>query len=113
MRESLYTQVIVWVNTILNDDDTRAILPRYKGTCMVYEPEWYWSKNTAKYAYLIRIKKGDILIIDAQTVLKKRRYQFNTDQYHLLIVQNKYIYTTKQCSRNVDEKTKQRIPTTV
>ena len=41
VRESLYTQVIVWVNTILNDDDTRAILPRYKGTCMVYEPEWY------------------------------------------------------------------------
>ena len=35
-RESLYIQVIIWVNTILNHIDTKAILPSYEGLCMVY-----------------------------------------------------------------------------
>ena len=38
MRESLYTQVIIWVNTILNHIDTMAISPRYEVSCMVYRP---------------------------------------------------------------------------
>ena len=41
VREPLYNQVIVWVNTILNHIDARAILPRYEGFCMVYRSEWY------------------------------------------------------------------------
>ena len=41
VRESLYSQVIIWVNTILNHIDIRAILPRYGSSCMVYRPEWY------------------------------------------------------------------------
>jgi hypothetical protein len=35
VRESLYTRGVIWVNTILNPIDTRAILPRYEGPCMV------------------------------------------------------------------------------
>ena len=31
-RESLYTQVIIWVNTSLNHFNTRTILPRYEGS---------------------------------------------------------------------------------
>ena len=41
MRKSLYTQVIIWVDNILNHLDTRALLPRYQDSCMVYRPEWY------------------------------------------------------------------------
>ena len=39
--QSLYTQVIIWVTTILNHINTRVILPRYEDSCMVYRPEWY------------------------------------------------------------------------
>ena len=38
MRVCINTQVIIWVNTILNHIDTRAIWPRYEGSCMVYTP---------------------------------------------------------------------------
>ena len=41
VRESLYTHVIIWFNTILHHINTRAILPRYEGSSMVYGPEWY------------------------------------------------------------------------
>ena len=30
VREFLYTQVIIWVNTILNHIHTKLILPRYE-----------------------------------------------------------------------------------
>jgi hypothetical protein len=32
VRESLFARDITWVNTILN---TRVILPRYGGSCMI------------------------------------------------------------------------------
>ena len=38
--------VIIWVNTILNHIDTRAILPRYEGSIMVYNPNGIENKNT-------------------------------------------------------------------
>ena len=41
VRGSLYTQVIIWMNTILNHIDTRANLPKYEGSCMVYRSKWY------------------------------------------------------------------------
>ena len=41
VRESLYARVIIWVNTILNHIDARAILPRCEGSCMIYKPKWY------------------------------------------------------------------------
>ena len=31
----------IWVITILNHIDTKAILPKYKDSCMVYRPKWY------------------------------------------------------------------------
>ena len=45
-KESLYTRVIIWINTILNlvlfnDIDVRVILSRYESFCMVYRSEWY------------------------------------------------------------------------
>ena len=41
VREPFYNRVIVWVNTILDHIDARAILPRYEGFCLVYRSEWY------------------------------------------------------------------------
>ena len=41
VRESLYTRVMIWINTKLNQFDTRASLPRYAGLCMVHRPNWY------------------------------------------------------------------------
>jgi hypothetical protein len=41
VRESMSTGVIIWVNTILNHIDIKAVLPRYEDSCMVYRPEWY------------------------------------------------------------------------
>ena len=35
-RESLYTEVATWVNTIRNQIDIRAIVTRYEGSGMVY-----------------------------------------------------------------------------
>lgn len=32
IRESLYTGVIIWLNIILNQVDTKEILPRYEGS---------------------------------------------------------------------------------
>ena len=40
VKESFYTRVIIWVNTILNHIDTTAILSRYEDSCLVYRPEW-------------------------------------------------------------------------
>ena len=40
VRESLYTRVVFWLNTILNHIDTRTILPKYEGCCMVHRPKW-------------------------------------------------------------------------
>ena len=51
VRESLYTQILVWVNTILKHIDTRANLPRYESCCLVYRPGWYRKRNTIKYPY--------------------------------------------------------------
>ena len=39
--ESLYTYVVLKVNTILNCLNTGAILPSCEGSCMVYRPEWF------------------------------------------------------------------------
>ena len=38
-RESLYTQVIIWVNTILNHIDTGMILHMYESSCIIYRLE--------------------------------------------------------------------------
>ena len=58
LRESLYTQGINWVNTILHHIDIRTTLPRYEDNYMVYDPDWYWNiKNTIKYPHPTGIKE--------------------------------------------------------
>ena len=47
VREPFYTQVINWVNTILDHIDTRTILPRNEGFRMVY-PNPIKRNNTVK-----------------------------------------------------------------
>ena len=61
MRDSLYTRVIFWVNTILNHIDTRAILPRYEGSCLVFRPKWGRKQKYSQIPILTGIKKGEIL----------------------------------------------------
>ena len=39
VSRSLYIQVINCVNTIYNHIDTRTIMPRCEGSCMVYKPQ--------------------------------------------------------------------------
>ena len=38
-------QIFVWVNTVMNNTNTRMILPMYEGSCMVYTPKWYQKQN--------------------------------------------------------------------
>lgn len=71
-RESLYTRVISWLNTIVNLDhfDTRAILPRYDISCIQMvngkkcRPKWYKNKNTVKYPYPTGLKKCESFVLD-------------------------------------------------
>ena len=78
VRESLSTQVIIWVNTILNHIDTRAVLPRYAGSRMKYRARWYWKQKYVNYSYPTGLKKCEILIIDTLNGIKNRQYQFIT-----------------------------------
>ena len=64
VRESFYTQVIIWVDTILNHIDTTVILPRYECSCIVYRPEWHWKQKQRQKPIPIPVKKYEILIID-------------------------------------------------
>ena len=45
VSESLCNQFNIWVNTIVNDIDTRIIFPRYGSSCMVYKFEWNQKRN--------------------------------------------------------------------
>jgi hypothetical protein len=61
VRESLCTQVIIWVSIIPNHINTMAILPRYEYSCMIYiNSNGVEDKNVAKYPYHAGIKKCEI-----------------------------------------------------
>ena len=64
-------RVIGWVNTTLNHIDTRAILPAFEGSCLVYKLNSIKIKIFSKYPYPTDIEKCDILILDTQVVLEK------------------------------------------
>ena len=69
VRESWYTQVIIWVNTILHHSDTRVTLPRLGGSLDgIKTPNGIENKNTVKYPYFTGIKKSEILILDTRMV---------------------------------------------
>ena len=58
-------------DAILNHIDTKAILRKYGGSCMVYRPEWY---RTSKYCQIpipCWYQIGEILIIDTQMVSER------------------------------------------
>jgi hypothetical protein len=73
VRKSLYTQIIKWIKTILNHIDTRVILLKYESSCLVYRTEWSCKQNAVKYLYPTCIKKCEILNIDTQVILKKKK----------------------------------------
>ena len=50
VRESLYTQVVIWVDLILNHVDTRAILLEYECSCMVYKPKGYHGRRKKPFS---------------------------------------------------------------
>ena len=56
MKESLYTQLITWVNTILNHIGNCVVLPGYQGHCKAYGPQWYANQNILEYPYPTIIK---------------------------------------------------------
>lgn len=39
------TQLIIWVDIILDHIDIGMILPRYEGSCIVYRSKWYQNKT--------------------------------------------------------------------
>ena len=57
VRESFYTRVVIWVNTILNCTDTEVNLTRYKGSHMVFRPEWYPKETTLSNIHTLPVKK--------------------------------------------------------
>ena len=69
MRESLYSQIIIWVNNTLYRIGSRVIVPRWEGSCMIYRPEWY-KKNVVEYPHPIGTKVCEILSIDSRVVFK-------------------------------------------
>jgi len=71
VRDRLFFQVIKCINTILNHINTKQLLPRYEGSCVVFTPKWYRSTNTIKYPYANGIKTFDILVIDSQMASTK------------------------------------------
>ena len=63
---------MIWVTAILEDIDTRAILPRYEDSCMVHTSKGYWKQNFSQSIHTLLIsKKCTVLIIDTRMVLKK------------------------------------------
>ena len=40
-NESLHTQVVIWVNVVLNHTNSRTMLPKYEDSCMVCRLERY------------------------------------------------------------------------
>ena len=67
VRKSLFTQVIIWVNIILDHIHPRTLLPMYEGSCTIYRPDWSSNNHTllvqsminSQYRYLNGIKNDD------------------------------------------------------
>ena len=51
---------------------------------MVYRPEWYRKQKYCQIPITIPIEKYEILMIDTQTVSKKKLYLSNCGVYHPL-----------------------------
>ena len=42
---------------VFNEIDTKTILPKYEGSCMVYRPDWYHRQQCYQIPYLTGMKK--------------------------------------------------------
>lgn len=68
--ESLYTRIVIWINTILLIPG--RLLTRYKGSHMVYRPEWYSKQQHCQIPITLQASKNsEILLIDIQMVWQK------------------------------------------
>ena len=101
----LYTWVIIWVNTILIHIHTRAILPRYEGSCMVYRPKWYRKQKCRHipipYWYQ---EMWNSHYRNPNGIIKKRQYQTNTGCKQLVNCWQKllqYCNCYPQCSSQI------------
>ena len=56
-ERSLYTQVIIWVTTVLNRNHITMLLPRYEGSCIAYSPNGVSNKITFQYPYPTGMRK--------------------------------------------------------
>ena len=63
VRESFYAQVIIWVNTILNHIDTRAIYLGMKVLAWYIDLNGIGNINSIRYPYPTNIKICEILIV--------------------------------------------------
>ena len=69
---------IIWLNTILNHIDTRAILQSMKSLAWYIDPNGVGNKNPLEYQYPTDIKICEILVIDNPIGFLRRRHHTNT-----------------------------------
>ena len=62
----MYTQVVIWVEVILNHIDTRTILRRFEGSCKVYRPKWYQIQKYCQIPISYWYQKKEILMLGTQ-----------------------------------------------
>ena len=79
MRESLYTRVIIWVNTTLNHFDTRAILPEVESSCMVERPKWNLKQTYHQTPNTLVVSKYVKFLIYRLPNGIKRRWWYKTN----------------------------------
>ena len=71
----LSTRVIIWVNTILHHIDTKAILPMYQGSCIIYI---YLNGNETKMLSSTHVKYSLWIPKWYYKKFRKGQYQSNT-----------------------------------
>lgn len=65
VKEILYIQLIIWIDTILNHIETRTILPKVWKS-LLYIHEWHENKHVVEQSYPTCIMIYEILIIDTK-----------------------------------------------
>lgn len=58
VKVSVYPQVFSWINTILDYIDTRIILSRYEGFCMICRPKQERKKSSHQNTHTHRYQKN-------------------------------------------------------
>lgn len=72
VKESLYARVIVWVNIVVNHNDTRTLLPTYQNLAWCIGPNGMRKKISANAPNTVMIsRKCKVIIVDTRVVSKK------------------------------------------